>query len=220
MGNITTSDWAGQALERLPKTLHSTVVATVRAMDLTRDEAGRPYIDHLGLAMSLYADKEDDEVVLAGLIRLVALGWIVYDGHRFTLGPTDAPISGGGTPRGQKTRHRTPISIKRRNTVFVRDNWTCWLCGQRAAVATVAGTCTDWDAVVDHVIPHSMGGSNGVENLRTAHSWCNFVRGARPAPVRAIQRLRVINRHATQSVDYDLGYSSFNPPDIFRGHWA
>lgn len=211
MEDITTAEWAEQAILRLPETLHPAVHEFVRALDWCSTKRSEGYLREDYLVVALI---DTDAVV--GIGRMVDLGWIAYTEGRFSIGSTDSPTSGGGIPRGQKPRRRTPISIKRRNAVFVRDDWTCWLCGYRAAVATTVGACTDWDAVVDHVIPHSMGGSNDPENLRTAHSWCNAVRGARPAPIRAIQQVRVIDRYSTQQVDYDFGYSDFNPPPIFH----
>lgn len=209
MEDITTAEWAEQAILLLPKTLHPAVHEFTDALGWCDNSEGQPYLDEGDIVPFIHTDS-----ALAGIGRMVDLGWIVYAEGRFSTGSTTSPISGGGTPRGQETRHRTPISTKRRNAVFVRDGRTCWLCGLRATVATMAGVCTDWDAVVDHVVPHSMGGSNGPENLRTAHSWCNVVRGARPAPIRAIQWARVVKRHATQFADYMCGYSNIEPPSI------
>ena len=34
-----------------------------------------------------------------------------------------------------------------------------------------------WSPTLDHVIPRSKGGSDDRSNLRTAHLWCNSLRG-------------------------------------------
>ena len=211
MDHDTTSEWLNQAISRLPDGLHPAARAFARTINL-RALAGEPYIDNAGLLIWLDADRDAD---FAGLNRLVALGWVIHDGDRFTPGATDSPVSGGGYPRGMKTRARNAISRKRRNAAYVRDAWVCWLCGLPAVVPTTEGQAGDWDAVVDHVVPHCEGGSDDLSNLRTAHSWCNMVRGARPAPVRSIQRARVVNRLAEQFADFECGYTTVEPPELF-----
>lgn len=213
MGDVTTLEWLAQAIARLPRNLHSTARSVARTMDRRRVEAGEPYIDHMGLLTWLSIESEDDDV-LAGMSRLVTLGWIEHDGSRFTLGPVDSPAAGAGRRRGITPRSRGHISRKRRSAIYVRDGWTCWLCGLQASVPTTEGTSGDWDAVIDHVMPHCLGGSDDPSNLRTAHNWCNSVRGERPAPIKAIQQARVIDRHAGQYADYVCGYSSVEPPEI------
>ena len=73
-------------------------------------------------------------------------------------------------------RHSIPAAVRR--SVYERDDWTCYLCGypvDRTAVAP------DLEApTIDHVIPVRSGGSNEAENLRTAHYYCNCVKGAKP----------------------------------------
>ena len=50
---------------------------------------------------------------------------------------------------------------QKRLIVLSRDGYICWLCGQGGADS------------VDHVIPHSKGGTDGYENLKAAHMKCN-----------------------------------------------
>lgn len=40
----------------------------------------------------------------------------------------------------------------------------------------------EWDVTVDHILPRSLGGSDGLENLRLAHHRCNSARGNRMPP--------------------------------------
>lgn len=47
----------------------------------------------------------------------------------------------------------------------------CHLCGRRGATTA------------DHVVPRSLGGADELENLRPAHSSCNYSRGNTPLHV-------------------------------------
>lgn len=76
-----------------------------------------------------------------------------------------APTRGVG---GSKTS-----TAKRRKRIAERDGWKCHLCGLPVH-PTGRGKGS---ATIDHVIPVSKGGSNALENLRLAHSSCNFKRG-------------------------------------------
>ena len=72
---------------------------------------------------------------------------------------------------------RHTVSPATRLRIYERDNWTCYLCGfpvDRIAVPP------DLEApTLDHVVPLRSGGSNEVENLKTAHFYCNCVKGAK-----------------------------------------
>lgn len=99
-------------------------------------------------------------------------------------------------PKGQRDPQfasESPLG----ETVFRRDGWRCRYCGCRVIPSKVrrwmdkrlpgtirwgranlechAGFWTLWGSV-DHVIPHSLGGRNKVENLVTACMTCNFAR--------------------------------------------
>lgn len=62
-----------------------------------------------------------------------------------------------------------------RMALFARDGWKCQICSE--PVDYTADPLSDWYPSLDHVIPRSRGGSDEVSNLRTAHRWCNSVRG-------------------------------------------
>lgn len=71
------------------------------------------------------------------------------------------------------------ISDVARKRIYERDNYTCHLCGGK--------TLAEWDEndlknspSLDHIIPRSQGGPDTAENLRTAHHFCNSVRGVKP----------------------------------------
>lgn len=59
--------------------------------------------------------------------------------------------------------------------VYERDGWTCHICTEK--VDFQADPLSDWYPSLDHVVPRSRGGSDELSNLRTAHRWCNSVRG-------------------------------------------
>lgn len=55
--------------------------------------------------------------------------------------------------------------LSARILIFDRDDYTCYLCGKRK---------TANELHVDHVYPHSKGGSTSLKNLRTACKKCNL----------------------------------------------
>lgn len=69
------------------------------------------------------------------------------------------------------------------NLIFIRDNWTCHLCGKN-----LEGNYTDRDGKenmpsIDHLIPISKGGGDLPNNLATACLSCKKSRGNKPLPV-------------------------------------
>ena len=64
-----------------------------------------------------------------------------------------------------------------------RDGPGCWICGRAVAV----------EPNIDHVIPLSRGGSNGMSNLKVACKKCNSIKGNKlPAPdVLAVVRYQI-----------------------------
>ena len=54
-----------------------------------------------------------------------------------------------------------------RRRVIARDNGICHLCGKPGANSA------------DHVIPHAMGGTDDMANLKAAHMKCNESKNAR-----------------------------------------
>jgi len=62
-----------------------------------------------------------------------------------------------------------------RMALFDRDDWKCQICLE--AVDYSADPLSDWYPTLDHIVPRSKGGSHDYKNLRTAHRWCNSVRG-------------------------------------------
>lgn len=66
------------------------------------------------------------------------------------------------------------IKASTRALVYERDGWTCQLCFE--PIDRAADSNSNWAASVDHIVPRSHGGGHSIDNLRTAHRWCNCVR--------------------------------------------
>lgn len=69
---------------------------------------------------------------------------------------------------------RAWIPAATRRAVYERDDWECQICRDEVDRALV-GSLSPWRPSLDHIIPRSQGGSDGAENLRLAHFWCNGV---------------------------------------------
>lgn len=67
------------------------------------------------------------------------------------------------------SRQRKPLAPRLRFSILRRDSFTCQYCG-----LTADGT----ELHVDHVIPHSKGGSDTPDNLITSCKSCNYGKGA------------------------------------------
>lgn len=99
--------------------------------------------------------------------------------------PQDPPSSNG----------RKPISKKLRFEVFRRDGFRCRYCGANPIDAPLE---------VDHVIPVSAGGKNGIDNLVSACFPCNRGKAARPldAPLRPLVDTKALREQAEQIVAF------------------
>lgn len=69
------------------------------------------------------------------------------------------------------------ISTKSRLAIYERDDWTCQLCFE--PVDRDAHYQDAWSPTLDHIEPQSSSllPDHSPGNLRTAHRWCNSVRG-------------------------------------------
>lgn len=81
-------------------------------------------------------------------------------------------------PMHRQCRGNVSVPESVRLAIYERDDWTCHLCGE--STEPDSGLYDDWYPTLDHVIPRSKGGGEGMENLKTCHRWCNLVRGVRP----------------------------------------
>jgi 5-methylcytosine-specific restriction endonuclease McrA len=137
--------------------------------------------------------------ILSTLNVVTLAGWLEQDND--TLHPSFPELSyqETTTTRIGRGSNRNSIAKSTRMRVHARDKWTCWLCGYQTIESGASlPDSEDWDAAVDHVVPHAHGGSSKADNLRTAHRWCNMLRGDRPKPNAIIQEIRVAVRVAYQ----------------------
>lgn len=76
-----------------------------------------------------------------------------------------------------RSRRGINIAADMRLAIYILDGWICQICNE--AIDQTAHHNTAWAPTLDHVIPRSHGGSDDPSNLRTAHRYCNSVRGNR-----------------------------------------
>jgi len=80
----------------------------------------------------------------------------------------------------QRDERRMP-SGARRQAIFARDGWACYLCGEpidRSAIYPAP-----LSPVLDHVVARVSGGSDDEDNLRSAHARCNARKSHLPLDV-------------------------------------
>ena len=76
----------------------------------------------------------------------------------------------------ERKRGQFRVSKRLRYAIYERDAWKCRLCNKRV------GKSYDFrhprGAVLDHIVPRSLGGSDNPENLQLAHRICNAYKSA------------------------------------------
>jgi len=70
-----------------------------------------------------------------------------------------------------KAQRRPTTHAKHRQTVLERDNFICQICD--LPTDPDAGITADLYPTLDHIIRVVDGGDDSLDNLRTAHKWCN-----------------------------------------------
>jgi HNH endonuclease len=96
---------------------------------------------------------------------------------------------------GAGARSRAQGYKRHRDLVLARDNWTCAICG--VSFDLNARMTDDQYATLDHILPAAEGGSDELDNLRSAHRWCNMARErgfATDAEIRAVARGKFAGR--------------------------
>jgi 5-methylcytosine-specific restriction endonuclease McrA len=61
-------------------------------------------------------------------------------------------------------------------TVFERDKWLCYICGDLAP-PEFRGSVNPLSPEIDHVTPLHLGGNHDYANVKTAHRKCNAAKG-------------------------------------------
>ncbi|MBC7939107.1 MAG: HNH endonuclease [Chitinophagaceae bacterium] len=81
----------------------------------------------------------------------------------------------------KRTRSRSPLGTKLRYEVLLRHGFRCFYCGYPSSAATLE---------MDHVVPHSRGGSDRPWNLVPACWECNSGKGASAPTPAMVERAR------------------------------
>lgn len=207
MNNLSISGWANLAISSLPEPHHSSIkqiakyaiewqvhnrLSRKRRPSITKAserEIPMGFYDQ-GSAHGTYAA---DDKFFAQLQFMYRLGWIAeLDKGSLVLevGESHSPA-----PRVPASRRRDGIVTKKRFAIYERDAFTCWICGIKTLGLSEMDYQNPWSPSLDHVLPHSQGGSDHADNLMTSHRWCNTVRGDREFS-RQIMCARVIHRQA------------------------
>lgn len=90
------------------------------------------------------------------------IAWVAL---RKDIETSRARIMAGSSTEQHCHGQREPITPRTRYEVFERDGYTCQYCGAKAS---------DVELHVDHIVPVSKGGGNGLDNLVTACATCNL----------------------------------------------
>ena len=110
---------------------------------------------------------------------VIVQGPCAWCGESFTAtGSTTRYCSRRCSRSAAKRRQgRFLIPPRIRRAIYERDNWTCQLCFD--PIDREAHYLDDWAPSLDHVTPqsHMLIPDHSPSNLRTAHRWCNAVRG-------------------------------------------
>ena len=69
---------------------------------------------------------------------------------------------------GKCATKRRMFSEPERMAIYNKCKGRCGICGRFVPYD---------EAVIDHIVPLAKGGTNAMENLQCAHSWCNLVKG-------------------------------------------
>lgn len=106
-----------------------------------------------------------------------ACGWCSEHFMAATTAFTDRYCSPRCGRRAAKGRRRFAPHPRLRASVYERDSWVCQLCFE--PVDRMAHYLDDWAPSLDHIEPQSSAliPDHSPGNLRTAHRWCNSVRG-------------------------------------------
>src|SRR5699024_12369836 len=117
----------------------------------------------------------------------LALAVLAFPPRRSSVLEVFAAVSGRGTSRFcsercsrgyHKSKRGFSPSPALRRAIYERDNWTCQLCLEPVEV-TESDEYNPWAPSLDHIVPqsHTLVPDHSPENLRTAHLWCNSIRG-------------------------------------------
>lgn len=76
-------------------------------------------------------------------------------------------LDSGMVAAGKYTTKRKKFSEPERVVIYNRCKGRCGICGKFVPYDVFT---------IDHIVPLEKGGTNAMENLQCAHSWCNYVK--------------------------------------------
>ncbi len=88
--------------------------------------------------------------------------------------PRKRPADAHGKHRARARKYGCEYEPVRKADIYERDNWTCWICGERVDL-TVHSNHASYPSI-DHIVDMSEKGPHTHANIRCAHRGCNTER--------------------------------------------
>jgi hypothetical protein len=197
--------WVTMATAILPENRHQAIIYFADTMDkMKAQNKDGVDLDTLIEDVLSWESPASLDHQLASLNYIYAKGWLEQSGEELKLSIPDIDSFSEKRNTEMRSRPRSSISMNKRLRIYARDEWTCWLCGLKTSEARVEwrGLGSDWEAVLDHALPHSAHGTDSEDNLITAHRWCNSVRGNGAPMNKLIHSVRVAMRATYQRIPF------------------
>lgn len=193
----TWSTLAKHSFQPSVKTGINAVAAKLKELHPRRNHLVDEDLTEFDWRLGRYTKKDQ---VLSAMASLHKRGWLHDENEKLHITIPELPYD-RSRPEGRYLKRKI-ISRRRKHEVHERDNWICWLCGYETILVR-EGNYTrmhDWTPSLDHVELHSEGGNDHVENLKTAHLYCNTLKGPNTSVSRTILKARVHVRLKAKSL--------------------
>jgi len=140
--------------------------------------------EYLKSAIFGYDDFENKEI-LAWIREIESQNFIfsyIINGQHFSIILNFLKHQVINKPTPSKLPKPSIQNRKYQNSIFLRDNYVCHICGEYLKDNTVLQNTLENMPSVDHIIPRSKGGNDLPNNLKTACLKCNKSRGNKELP--------------------------------------